>query len=54
MGISTDWNPWGNAIKNSFFLPHFITLCKENYFRHVKLLNGTDDVWQILDVVKTY
>lgn len=52
MGISTDWNPWCNAIKNSFFLPHCITLYKENYFRYVRLLNGTDDVWQIWDAVK--
>lgn len=27
---------------------------KENYFRHVKLLNGTDDVWQVLGEVKTH
>lgn len=27
---------------------------KENYFRHVELLNGTDDVWQVLGEVKTH
>lgn len=27
---------------------------KENYFRHVELLNGTDNVWQILGEVKIH